>query len=924
MTIAESTSHLVGQSTVIARLSAVLGGTAGAPPALVVFGQAGIGKSTLLRHVVARVADDAQVLWLAGAGSSPACTRLAAVLWPLRRHVDELPLGLQAPLRLLFDGAGSSADQSPVLADAVVALLEAGRAPIVLVVDDVDQLDPPTCELLVTVAARVVGTRVRAVLTARRRDVLGGVARSIDTIEVAPLDAASSAKLLAAQPIQPDRSVRGEIIRWSRGNPLALIEYARAYGHNGTKTFHGATMNGLAGHHPVFANQIAALPADTRRLLLVAAAATGYESVDAITRAAGYGDDFTHWQPARAAGIVDFTDDHHVAFANALIRSAAFADGDLGLQRAAHLALAASPGLKESLRAWHLAAAAPGPDETIAAALEESAVASACLGMDLELARALQRAAEMSPRRDDAARRYARAASAANLGGDPGWALALTEVPLNESSDADVAGFAALTRASILLQHGRATEAVDTIRGVLDGDRRPADAHLALALLHTAASASFYTGDLDHRRQLKKWLELTEPPRLASPLTLPFPIGVSALQRAYVAMYAETAESASTRPHGFDRAWLRPASDPSSDRARRLVAGVMAYATEHSALAAAELGGAIEDVTTLGGLRGYTFALAPLSWALLDCGRWDELANLLAEARSVGALHAAMLVDRETSCCAAQLHAFRGDVEAAAAAFERANGVTPTTGAPPNATRVALMRVSGWMAIASGDFEDAYRRFGAMFGDNADPAHFVISYRAVADIAWAAARCGRVDEVRPLIEQIGSAATVTPPTRLRLVQHQAMALVSTGSRAEQHYKLAVFDPAGEEWPLDRARARLHYGEWLRRARRPAEAKQLLGAALEVFDRLGALPLARIARSELRAAGVVSADAAPPDAMHALTAQEREIVGLAASGLTNREIADRLKLSPRTVASHLYHVYPKLGVTRRHELREFIS
>ncbi|MHA3020905.1 LuxR C-terminal-related transcriptional regulator [Mycobacterium sp. BMJ-28] len=917
------TSHLIGRADVIARLSATVGATSGAPPALIVFGQAGIGKTALLRHVVADADVSVRVLWLAGASSSPAHPRLASVLWPLRGHADELPSGLQRSLRRLFDGGESPAGDGPLLADAVVALLEGVATPILLVVDDVDQLDCETRELLVAVAAQLSGTRVRAVLTARRRDVLAGVARSVDTLDVAPLSVGASAELLAAQPIQPDRSVRGEIIRWSRGNPLALIEFARAYGHNRTKTFHGATMNELAAFHPVFVNQIAALPARTRRLLLVAAAATGYESIDAINRAAGCRDDYTYWQPARAAGVVEFTDDRRVVFANAIIRSAAFADGDLGQQRAAHLALAASHGVKDSLWAWHMAAAAPGPDEAIAATLEESAIESSRLGMELELARALQRAAEMSPERAAAARRYAQAASAANFGGDPGWALALTEVPLNESEDPDVAGFAALIRASILIQDGRPAEAMDTVRTVLDG-RRPSDAHLGLALLHAAAGAAFYTGDLEHRRDLRRWLKDLESPTVASQFSLPFPVGASALQCAYISMYAETSDSAGARPHAFNRAWLRPSPDPSCDTARRLIAGVMAYATEHTAIAAAELGGAIENLTRLGGLRGFTLAMAPLSWALLDSGRWDELTNLLATAGSVGVLHAAALIDREVYSCTAQLHAFRGDLGAAAAAFERAQGMVPGAASPPKATEVALLRVSGWMAIAAGDFEEAYRRFRAMFCDNADPAHFVVSYRAVAEMAWAAARCGRAEEVQPLIAKIGRQVMIKPPTRLRLLQHQAMALATAGHRAEHHYKLAVFDPAGAEWPLERARARLHYGEWLRRSRRPAEAKPLLCAALDIFERLGAKPLAEIARAELRAAGVITADPAPRDALHMLTAQERQIVSLAASGLTNREIADRLKLSPRTVASHLYHVYPKLGVTRRHELREFTS
>ncbi len=132
-------------------------------------------------------------------------------------------------------------------------------------------------------------------------------------------------------------------------------------------------------------------------------------------------------------------------------------------------------------------------------------------------------------------------------------------------------------------------------------------------------------------------------------------------------------------------------------------------------------------------------------------------------------------------------------------------------------------------------------------------------------------------------------------------------------------------PAGESWPFERAQLQLDYGEWLRRQRRINEAKQVLAAALETFRRLGAAPWARRAEAELRASGV-TAQAAPtvPGALAELTPQQREIVILASQGLTNGEIADRLFLSPRTVASHLYRSYPKLGIAGRHQLRDLVD
>ncbi len=143
--------------------------------------------------------------------------------------------------------------------------------------------------------------------------------------------------------------------------------------------------------------------------------------------------------------------------------------------------------------------------------------------------------------------------------------------------------------------------------------------------------------------------------------------------------------------------------------------------------------------------------------------------------------------------------------------------------------------------------------------------------------------------------------------------------------AEAHFDKALADPAGEQWPFERAQLRLDYGEWLRRQRRINDAKPVLATALETFRRLGAAPWTRRAETELRACGVAEpVTPTAPDALAELTAQQREIVILAARGLTIAEIGDRLFLSPRTVASHLYRSYPKLGITGRHQLHNLTT
>jgi DNA-binding CsgD family transcriptional regulator len=164
-----------------------------------------------------------------------------------------------------------------------------------------------------------------------------------------------------------------------------------------------------------------------------------------------------------------------------------------------------------------------------------------------------------------------------------------------------------------------------------------------------------------------------------------------------------------------------------------------------------------------------------------------------------------------------------------------------------------------------------------------------------------------------------------PGPRLDQLAARARGLLAEPADAEAHFANALSEPAGDTWPFERAQLQLDYGEWLRRQRRINDAKPVLTAALEAFRRLGATPWTRRAEAELRACGVTTAGApTTPSALADLTAQQREIVTLASRGLTNSEIADRLFLSPRTVASHLYRSYPKLGIAGRHQLRDLLD
>jgi DNA-binding CsgD family transcriptional regulator len=236
-----------------------------------------------------------------------------------------------------------------------------------------------------------------------------------------------------------------------------------------------------------------------------------------------------------------------------------------------------------------------------------------------------------------------------------------------------------------------------------------------------------------------------------------------------------------------------------------------------------------------------------------------------------------------------------------------------------------IWHAAGLAELAQGNHVTAYAQLRQLFATDGTPLHHHFSYLALADLAAAAARAERPLETKTLLERALGRLSATPGARLGQLAARARGLLAEPACAEAHFAVALADPAGDNWPFERAQLQLNYGEWLRRQRRINDAKPVLAAALETFRRLSCAPWSHRTEAELRACGV-SVQAVPPvtDALDGLTAQQREIVVLAGRGLTNGEIADRLFLSPRTVASHLYRSYPKLGVAGRHQLRDLIG
>ena len=363
--------------------------------------------------------------------------------------------------------------------------------------------------------------------------------------------------------------------------------------------------------------------------------------------------------------------------------------------------------------------------------------------------------------------------------------------------------------------------------------------------------------------------------------------------------------------------------------------GGAAWLLDETELAVRLLREAISALRAPGVRSASGAVLSALQWACIDSGRWDEALAAAREASDAAAAYKIESVAASADLATATVLILRGDHDAARPLLARADATVDAAGYRAFAARTR--HAAGLSALGEGRYAEAYAQLRLLFGADGGPLHHHVSYLGLADLAAAAARDGRRRETRTLLDHAlpqlaagggpdSEAADGAAGPRLAQLIARARGLLAAPADAEPHFAAAVADPAGAAWPFERAQAQLGYGEWLRRQRRINDAKPVLTAALETFRRLGAAPWSRRAEAELRACGVSAAAATAPDGagLAALTPQQREIVVLAGRGLTNGEIADRLYLSPRTVASHLYRSYPKLGIAGRHQLAALIA
>ncbi|MFD1665077.1 AAA family ATPase [Streptomyces calvus] len=873
---------------------------------LIVAGDPGAGKSTLLDLAADRARDaGGRVLRAVGSQSEAhlGFAGLHQLLRPVLGAADGLPSRQRSALRGVLGLEECAQPPDAMLVGlAVLTLLSdlAETAPLLVVADDAQWIDRGSLDVLSFVARRMDSEPVTLLVGVRTAAALPGFDRRYERLELGPLEAEAANRLLDRQPAPPTGRTRARILQEAAGNPLALVELAHA-----TAVRHPGA-GGMEGPLPVtdrleriFAGQAADLPEPTRRVLLLLAAA---DAADVQAAAVGLPEaDDRAWAPAERAGLVR-RDGSGTSFRHPLVRSAVYHAASFEERRRAHLALAELLREEPDRRAWHLAAATVRPDQDVSAALQRTADRARRRGGFAAAAAAQERAAQLSPRREDRARLLTEAAATAVFTGQLGWVEHLAAAVRECTDDQALLGRAALATGRLMSLGPRHTAAFALLMRVAD-EAADARSPLALDALAAAAVVRYYSGEKSQQRRIQDLF-----------CRLPDDAAGAAL-----------------------RVWVRAVSDPGSagaalapvlpgliaeargDAGHLTALAVVAWLLDETTLAGRTFDEAFDQWQARGQLPDGLGCAA--GWTRLEQGRWAEARSVAAE---ISAVASSAGLDHAEACARAvdaTVAGLRGDTATARRLAERALALVD----PLESRSVAVFarRALGLAAVAEGDHDTAYTQFRSAFTDDGDPVHYHVSYTVLADVAAAAARTGRREDAAALLERSARRLGTGMSARVAALIDRGRALLADPEHAEPYFRAALAEPAGEQRPFERAQARLDYGEWLRRRRRIAEARPLLSAAQETFQRLGARPWAERAQAELRAGGV-EATVAMPHALTELSPQQQQIVHLAARGLTNREIGEKLFLSPRTVGSHLYRVFPKLGITARSQLRDVVE
>ncbi len=879
---------------------------AGQSRALVVRGDAGVGKSVLLDYLAGQAAG-CRVLRASGAESEMelAFAGLHQFCGPLLEHRERLPAPQRDALATAFGlSAGGSPDRFFAGLGVLGLLSEAAEeVPVVCLVDDAQWLDGVSAQTLAFVARRLVAESVAMVFAVREssgQDELD----ALPSLVVGGLPEPDARALLDSQLHGPlDDGVRDRVVAEARGNPLALLELPR--GLSVEELAGGYTVSGaapLSGRiEESFVRQLDPLPAATRQLVLIAAAEPIGDPVLILRAAARLDLDRDAVEPAHAAGLLTFGE--HVRFRHPLVRSAVYRSASHEDRQRVHRALgeATDPEVDPDRRAWHRAQAATGPDEAVAGELERSAGRARARGGFAAAAAFLERAVELTLDPAHRARRALAAARLKHLAGAPEAALALLAMaqagPLDELQRARVD----LVRGQIafVVSHG-----VDAPPLLLSAARRleALDEGLARETYRDALNAAWYAGRLSEdsgpvavARAARAAISGTRATDLllkgAALLVTDGPAASAPLMRQALTAFRETTMPADERLRWM---WLACRS------AHNL------WDAEHWDALSAEF---LQLARDTGASSVLPHALAMRAGVQLFAGELNAAGSLVGEE---DALNKAIGSGRH-SYPGVSVAAWQGREAEVRARVDATTSRAAKVGEGQWLTLVHWARSVLYNGL--GRYEDALREAELAIGS---PTEYAIASWALPELVEAAVRCGRHDAAEAALARLAEITLAGGADWGLGIEALARALVSEGDAAEERYQVAITRLGRGRTAVFRARAELLYGEWLRRERRRLDARTHLGTAHDRFTAMGATGFADRAARELQATGA-KARKRTVESRDELTPQEAQIARLAHEGLSNPEIAARLFISPRTVQYHLHKVFAKLDIGSRTEL-----
>jgi DNA-binding CsgD family transcriptional regulator len=895
---------------------------AGKSGALVLRGEAGIGKTALCTYATGRAAD-ITVLAARGAPteSELAFSGLADLLQPVLNLRGELPVPQAAALGSALAISAPFETSRFTIYAATLGLLAAAAAnsPVLVVVDEAQWLDASSVEALLFATRRFDTDRVAVIFAVRE-----GRPTLFDRVELpelrlAPLEHEAALELLvscAKTPVAPE--VSEALLRAAGGNPLVLTELPALFTPDqlaGTVELEEELPTPLTVQRALL-RQVASLPKDTQRALLVVAA-SGSRDLEPVLRALEDLDIDSHsLEPAERAAVVFATDDG-LEFRHPLFRSAVYEAASEIARRETHRALARSavPSQQIGTRAWHLAAATPGSDETAAEALDAAALAARRRGGHAEASSAFERAAALGTEGPERVRRLRGAAADAWLVGRADHARKLLVAALDSTNDPrlrariqhrlggiEIWQGSPIAARSLLVEEASKVEEVEPAR--------------ASRMLTDAAWASFMAGEVSSGLAIAE--RACELGAIAGGITETLAKAVLGIaltlegetERAIALFgdYLAAVESIESPPASGLYQPLRPDAQllmwfEQFDRAKEVLTRTIDGARAGGALGA--LPYALSVSADLDFRTGsWAAAYASATEAVRVAHETHQVATLAFSLGCLARLEAAQGREEDCRSHSAQAHAI---------ASSGVGAVTALAGSS-----------LGLLELGAGRLEQALDELEPLARRTAEHG-----LREPGVIPWTPdlietyVRLGRKDDAERTLADFERIARKTNRFWALAAAARCRGLVDADSAFEAEFQRAFELHDKTPTPFERARTELCYGERLRRAGRRSDAREPLRSAVETFERLGATPWSERARAELAASGA-TARPRDPYAPDRLTPQELQVAVLVARGATNKEAGAALFLSPKTIETHLGRVYRKLEIRSRTELAHLLG